>query len=76
MTSFTLILGVLPLVFARGAGAQSRQSLGTAVCGGMLGVTALGVIFTPVLYVAIQRFVGWLRRLTGRTAGPTPASAD
>ena len=76
MTSFTLILGVLPLVFARGAGAQSRQSLGTTVCGGMLGVTALGVVFTPVLYVAIQRFVGWLRRLTGRTAGPTPASAD
>jgi HAE1 family hydrophobic/amphiphilic exporter-1 len=75
MTSFVFILGVLPLVFARGAGAQGRQSLGTTVCGGMFGVTALGVVFTPVLYVAIQRFVGWLRRVTGRTAG-TPATTD
>ena len=62
MTSFTFILGVLPLVFAKGAGDMSRQALGTAVCGGMLGVTALGVVFTPTLFVAIRRAVGFVRR--------------
>jgi len=55
MTSFAFILGVVPLVVASGAGAVSRQSLGTAVCAGMLGVTLLGVFFTPVLYVLVQR---------------------
>jgi HAE1 family hydrophobic/amphiphilic exporter-1 len=55
MTSFAFIIGVLPLVVATGAGAASRQSLGTAVFAGMLGVTCLGVIFTPALYVAMQK---------------------
>jgi multidrug efflux pump subunit AcrB len=56
MTSFAFIVGVSPLVIAEGAGAASRQALGTAVCFGMLGVTMLGVFFTPTLYVAMQRF--------------------
>ena len=51
MTSFAFILGVLPLVFAHGAGAASRQSLGTAVCGGMLTSTVLAVFFVPVFFV-------------------------
>ncbi len=55
MTSFSFILGVLPLVVATGAGAVSRQALGTAVFAGMLGVTILGVFFTPVLYLVMQR---------------------
>jgi hydrophobe/amphiphile efflux-1 (HAE1) family protein len=55
MTSFSFILGVLPLVVATGAGAVSRQALGTAVFAGMLGVTILGVFFTPVLYLFMQR---------------------
>ncbi|MCX5873018.1 MAG: multidrug efflux RND transporter permease subunit [Deltaproteobacteria bacterium] len=55
MTSFAFILGVVPLVVASGAGAVSRQALGTAVFAGMLGVTILGVFFTPVLYVFMQR---------------------
>jgi HAE1 family hydrophobic/amphiphilic exporter-1 len=55
MTSFAFILGVLPLVTASGAGAVSRQSVGTAVFAGMLGVTILGIFFTPVLYVLMQR---------------------
>ncbi|MGO8820604.1 MAG: efflux RND transporter permease subunit, partial [Desulfomonilaceae bacterium] len=55
MTSFSFILGVLPLVVATGAGAVSRQALGTAVFAGMLGVTILGVFFTPVLYLFTQR---------------------
>jgi multidrug efflux pump subunit AcrB len=54
MTSLAFILGVLPLVTASGAGAVSRQSVGTAVFAGMIGVTILGVFFTPVLYVLMQ----------------------
>ena len=51
MTSFAFILGVSPLAFAVGAGAELRQTLGTAVFSGMIGVTAFGLIFTPVFYV-------------------------
>jgi HAE1 family hydrophobic/amphiphilic exporter-1 len=54
MTSFAFILGVLPLVSASGAGAVSRVSVGTVVFAGMLGVTILGVFFTPALYVLMQ----------------------
>src|SRR5438105_4347574 len=55
MTAFAFILGVLPLVFATGAGAASRQSLGTAVFGGMIAATALTLVFTPVFYSLIER---------------------
>jgi multidrug efflux pump subunit AcrB len=51
MTSLAFILGVVPLVVSFGAGAEMRQSLGTAVFFGMLGVTFFGLIFTPVFYV-------------------------
>ena len=54
MTSLAFILGVVPLVFAAGAGAEMRQSLGTAVFSGMLGVTLFGLIFTPVFYVLVR----------------------
>ena len=56
MTSLAFLLGVAPLVVATGAGAEMRQSLGTAVFGGMLGVTAFGLIFTPAFYSLVQRF--------------------
>jgi len=62
MTSFAFILGVLPLVFATGPGAEMRQSMGTAVFSGMIGVTIFGLMLTPVFYALIQK-------LTGRT-GP------
>jgi multidrug efflux pump subunit AcrB len=55
MTSFAFILGVAPLMFASGAGAEMRQSLGTAVFFGMLGVTCFGLLFTPVFYRAVRR---------------------
>ncbi len=55
MTSFAFILGVIPLALATGAGAEMRQSLGTAVFAGMLGVTGFGLIFTPVFYAVIRR---------------------
>jgi len=51
MTSFAFIFGVVPLVVSTGAGAEMRQSLGTAVFSGMLGVTGFGLLFTPVFYV-------------------------
>ncbi|HMK68046.1 MAG TPA: efflux RND transporter permease subunit, partial [Stellaceae bacterium] len=56
MTSFAFILGVVPLAIATGAGSEMRQSLGTAVFFGMLGVTGFGLLFTPVFYVVIRRF--------------------
>ncbi len=55
MTSFAFIFGVVPLVIAEGAGAEMRRSLGTAVFGGMLGVTLFGIFLTPVFYYVIQR---------------------
>ena len=55
MTSLAFILGVVPLVFAAGAGAEMRQSLGTAVFSGMLGVTLFGFIFTPVFTSSFVR---------------------
>jgi hydrophobe/amphiphile efflux-1 (HAE1) family protein len=60
MTSFAFILGVVPLVRASGAGANARQSLGTAVFGGMIGVTVLGLLFTPLLYVLVTVASEWV----------------
>jgi len=74
MTSFAFILGVTPLVWAVGAGAELRQTLGTAVFFGMIGVTAFGLVFTPVFYV-IARWVAALgpRRGKKRLAEVQPA---
>ncbi|HEX4411510.1 MAG TPA: multidrug efflux RND transporter permease subunit [Xanthobacteraceae bacterium] len=74
MTSFAFILGVTPLVWAIGAGAELRQALGTAVFFGMIGVTAFGLIFTPVFYVA-ARWIAGLRlwRGKGHQASSHPA---
>jgi multidrug efflux pump len=57
MTSFAFIAGVLPLVFAGGAGAEVRHVMGVTVFFGMLGVTFFGLFFTPVFYVVIRRMV-------------------
>jgi HAE1 family hydrophobic/amphiphilic exporter-1 len=70
MTSFAFVFGVFPLVIATGAGAASRQALGTAVVGGMLGVTILGIFFTPVLWVLLQKL-----RPARRTAVEAPDPA-
>src|SRR5262249_46078152 len=59
MTAFSFILGVLPLVLSSGAGAASRVSLGTAVFGGMLIGTILGVLVVPSFYVVFQRLSEW-----------------
>ena len=62
MTSFAFILGVVPMLVATGAGAASRHALGTAVFGGMLAATILGVYYVPALFCYIQRLVDRLRR--------------
>jgi multidrug efflux pump len=55
MTSLAFVLGVAPLAVATGAGAEMRQSLGTAVLFGMLGVTCFGLLFTPAFYTFIRK---------------------
>jgi multidrug efflux pump subunit AcrB len=54
MTSFALIFGVLPLVFASGPGSEMRRALGTVVFYGMIGVTFFGIFLTPVFFTAIR----------------------
>ncbi len=56
MTSIAFILGVLPLAISTGAGAKSRQAIGTGVMGGMLGATLLAVFLVPVFFVIVRRF--------------------
>jgi hydrophobe/amphiphile efflux-1 (HAE1) family protein len=69
MTAFAFILGVVPLVFAEGAGAEMRQALGVAVFSGMLGVTLFGLVFTPVFYVLCRRMSLFLQaRVMNRKA--------
>jgi len=64
MTSLAFIFGVMPLVWAIGAGAELRQMLGTAVFAGMIGVTAFGLIFTPIFYVVCRWIAEKMRRRT------------
>lgn len=68
MTSFAFILGVLPLVFATGAGALGRRSVGTTIVGGMLLSTVLNLIFIPVLYVILSRLLRRDKTGTAETA--------
>ena len=68
MTAFAFILGVVPLMLATGAGAASRQSIGTTVFGGMLAATILTLLFVPVFYATIERI------REGRGAGETGSS--
>jgi hydrophobe/amphiphile efflux-1 (HAE1) family protein len=72
MTSLAFVLGVFPLVTAIGAGAELRQALGTAVFSGMIGVTAFGLIFTPVFYV-VCRWIALRASRKGPAAAPHPA---
>jgi len=62
MTSIAFILGVTPLLFARGAGAASQQAIGTVVFGGMIASTLFAMPFVPVFYVVIQKLVLWWNR--------------
>jgi multidrug efflux pump len=78
MTSLAFILGVVPLVFAEGAGAEMRRALGTAVFSGMLGVTLFGIFLTPVFFYVIQG-IGEARMFAGartRWVGSTVLSTS
>lgn len=78
MTAFSFILGVLPLVVATGAGAGARKALGTAVFGGMLAATMLGVVFVPGLFVFFERMGSKKKKKSsgGETAQDKPAPAE
>jgi HAE1 family hydrophobic/amphiphilic exporter-1 len=73
MTSFAFILGVAPLVFATGAGASARKSIGVTVFSGMIASTCLAVVFVPSFFVVVQRFEEW--RAARRKARPAEAAA-
>ena len=73
MTSFTFILGVVPLILATGAGAASRQSLGIAVASGMLASTCLAVVFVPSFFVILQRLHERKQPAPAPAAAPDPA---
>ncbi|HXW75826.1 MAG TPA: efflux RND transporter permease subunit [Candidatus Eremiobacteraceae bacterium] len=75
MTSFAFIFGIMPLVFASGAGQNARHSIGTAVVGGMLVSTLLNLLVTPLLYILIA---GWEERMRERRSAQKarPASQD
>ena len=75
MTSFAFILGVAPLVFASGAGASARKSIGITVFSGMIASTCLAVLFVPTFFVIVQRFENWLRERKEKKAG-SPAIAQ
>jgi multidrug efflux pump len=70
MTSLAFTMGVVPLVLSTGAGSEMRRAIGVAVFFGMLGVTAFGLVLTPVFYVLVQRFV------EGRENKKSAASTD
>jgi len=74
MTSFAFIAGVIPLIVASGAGAEMRRVMGIAVFSGMLGVTFLGLVFTPLFYVLIRGLVQ--KRVTGGLDKPVTIPDD
>jgi len=73
MTAFSDIFGWFPLVVATGAGMLSRRALGTAVWGGMIAATVIGLFFVPALYVIVQTYADWLAK---RRQMKTPPAAD
>ena len=74
MTSFAFILGVVPLAIAKGAGAEMRQTLGTSVFFGMLGVTFFGLFLTPVFYYVLQGVSDWWAARKQSTSFPADAT--
>ena len=86
MTSFAFIMGVVPMVFSTGAGAEMRSVMGIAVFAGMLGVTFFGLFFTPMFYVLLRKLEGkrsykvegkeLYESLNGSVDGHKPAATD
>ena len=76
MTSVAFILGVLPLVFAKGAGSEGRHSVGTTVFGGMIISTLLNLLIIPILYVVVRGFLPAARGVTRERAAHVETPAD
>lgn len=76
MTSLAFMLGILPLVFASGAGAQSRQTIGYTVLGGMLAATLIAIFIVPVLYVIITKFAYGKEKLDEMKANAKPEEGE
>jgi hydrophobe/amphiphile efflux-1 (HAE1) family protein len=76
MTSVAFVLGVAPLAFASGAGAEMRRALGVAVFFGMIGVTFFGLVFTPLFYVLCRRLSEFIPQPGSRKARSTPTQGD
>jgi HAE1 family hydrophobic/amphiphilic exporter-1 len=62
MTSFAFILGLFPLVIAKGAGAVTRHAVGTPVFGGMIAASLFGIFIIPLLYITAEGLRGWASR--------------
>jgi len=71
MTSLAFILGVLPLMLSKGAGAGAQNALGTAVVGGMVSGTVLAIFFVPLFFVVVQKLFGRQKRATDSAAPMT-----
>jgi Cu/Ag efflux pump CusA len=76
MTSVAFILGLVPLVFAEGAAMLSRRGVGTAVFGGMIAASAIGIFLIPMLYATFQGWREGIKRLLGFGAGEEGAEAE
>jgi multidrug efflux pump subunit AcrB len=76
MTSLAFTMGVVPLVLSTGAGSEMRRAIGVAVFFGMLGVTAFGLVLTPVFYVVVQRFVEGRETKKSATSAGLSSSAS
>ncbi|ABI56757.1 efflux RND transporter permease subunit [Alkalilimnicola ehrlichii MLHE-1] len=76
MTALTFIIGTLPLVFATGAGAASRQEIGTVVVGGMLAASTLALLFVPLFYKLLEDVATWRNERRARREQEKAAQAD
>jgi HAE1 family hydrophobic/amphiphilic exporter-1 len=76
MTSFAFILGAIPLWTASGAGAVARQIMGTAVIGGMLAASLVGIFFIPAMFYLVEKWSSAGRRSPVLSAPNAPAEAD
>jgi multidrug efflux pump subunit AcrB len=75
MTSIAFILGLVPLVVATGAAEISRRAVGTAVFGGMIAASSIGIFLVPMLYATFQRLRERFKSRFGRHPAPSPATA-
>ena len=76
MTSFAFICGLIPLVFASGAGAATQQAVATAVFGGMIAASFLGIFVIPGLYVLLQSMREWVKGTKAKDAPAAASDAD